>query len=60
MSSTSMPELCLAWRLAMRFRQSKQDQRFVSFIAGASIAGISLGCAVLILLLSVMNGRGHP
>jgi lipoprotein-releasing system permease protein len=56
MASTSMPELCLAWRLALRFRQNKQDQRFVSFIAGASIAGISLGCAVLILLLSVMNG----
>jgi lipoprotein-releasing system permease protein len=56
MASTSMSQLRLAWRLALRFRQNKQDQRFVSFIAGASIAGISLGCAVLILLLSVMNG----
>ncbi|MDG1122775.1 MAG: FtsX-like permease family protein [Glaciecola sp.] len=51
-----MSQLRLAWRLALRFRQNKHDQRFVSFIAGASIAGISLGCAVLILLLSVMNG----
>ncbi len=56
MASTSMSQLRLAWRLALRFRQNKHDQRFVSFIAGASIAGISLGCAVLILLLSVMNG----
>ncbi len=48
--------ISLAWTLALRFRKNKQDQRFVSFISAASIAGISLGCAVLILLLSVMNG----
>lgn len=46
----------LAWQIARRFRQNKHDQRFVSFISAASIVGISLGCAVLILLLSVMNG----
>ena len=46
----------LAWRIARRFRQNKHDQRFISFISAASIVGISLGCGVLILLLSVMNG----
>lgn len=56
MAHSFMSNSRLAWRLALRFRQNKHDQRFVSFIAAASIAGISLGCAVLILLLSVMNG----
>ncbi|CAI8179385.1 MAG: Lipoprotein-releasing system transmembrane protein LolE [Glaciecola sp. HTCC2999] len=56
MSHPSASSWSLAWQIARRFRQKKHDQRFVSFISAASIVGISLGCAVLILLLSVMNG----
>jgi len=36
-------------------RRSGRD-RFVSFIAGTSMAGIALGVAALIIVLSVMNG----
>ena len=48
--------LHLAWRLASEFRKQQQDSKFTSFITKASIWGISLGCAALIILLSVMNG----
>lgn len=44
----------LTWLLARRLRQ--QHKGFTSFITKASIAGIALGCAALIVLLSVMNG----
>lgn len=56
MFRTMLSSWSLAWRIARRFRQNKPDQRFISFISAASIVGISLGCGVLILLLSVMNG----
>lgn len=46
----------LAWELANKFRQSKQQSGFISFVSASSTAGIGLGCFVLILLLSVMNG----
>ena len=46
----------LVWQLAWRFRSSKQENGFISFISASSTAGIALGCFVLILLLSVMNG----
>ncbi|MBT0587219.1 lipoprotein-releasing ABC transporter permease subunit [Alteromonas oceanisediminis] len=42
--------------IALRFRKSKQSQGYVSFISLSSTFGIGLGCCVLILLLSVMNG----
>ncbi len=38
-----------------RGRRGRRD-RFVSFIAGSSMAGIALGVAALIIVLSVMNG----
>lgn len=38
-----------------RGRRGRRD-RFVSFIAGTSMAGIALGVAALIIVLSVMNG----
>jgi len=37
-------------------RQIGQDNRFISFISGLSMAGIALGVAALIVVLSVMNG----
>lgn len=46
----------LAWMWARRFRRSKHKNRFVNFISASSTTGIALGCAALIVLLSVMNG----
>lgn len=37
-------------------RRTGRRDRFVSFIAGTSMAGIALGVAALIVVLSVMNG----
>ncbi|AUC88773.1 lipoprotein-releasing system transmembrane subunit LolC [Alteromonas sp. MB-3u-76] len=45
-----------AFELAKQFRKSRSQQRFISFISMSSTVGIALGCFVLILLLSVMNG----
>nr|WP_252731970.1 lipoprotein-releasing ABC transporter permease subunit [Paraglaciecola arctica] len=42
--------------LAWRFRTNKRQNGFISFISASSTFGIGLGCFVLILLLSVMNG----
>ena len=46
----------LAFELAKRFRKTRSEQRFISFISMSSTIGIGLGCFVLIVLLSVMNG----
>jgi lipoprotein-releasing system permease protein len=46
----------LVWLLAWRFRSNKRQNGFISFISASSTFGIGLGCFVLILLLSVMNG----
>jgi lipoprotein-releasing system permease protein len=46
----------LVWLLAWRFRSDKRQNGFISFISASSTFGIGLGCFVLILLLSVMNG----
>lgn len=46
----------LAWTLAQRFRRSREKTAYLSFISASSTIGIGLGCAVLIVLLSVMNG----
>ncbi len=46
----------LAWLLAWRFRGNKRQNGFISFISASSTFGIGLGCFVLIVLLSVMNG----
>jgi lipoprotein-releasing system permease protein len=42
--------------VAQRFRRSKQQDGYIAFVSKSSTFGIGLGCAVLILLLSVMNG----
>jgi lipoprotein-releasing system permease protein len=46
----------LVFSLAWRFRSNKRQNGFISFISASSTVGIGLGCFVLILLLSVMNG----
>lgn len=47
-----MLPLTLGWR----FYRARQSNGFIGFISFASIAGIALGVAVLILVLSAMNG----
>ena len=44
------------WLLGTRYLGSAQRRGFVSFVALVSVAGLALGVAVLIVVLSVMNG----
>lgn len=44
------------WMLAGRYLRTRRREGFVSVIAGFSFAGIMLGVATLIVVLSVMNG----
>jgi lipoprotein-releasing system permease protein len=45
----------IGWRYLRAGRGGRRN-RFISFIAGASVAGITLGVAALIVVLSVVNG----
>ncbi len=42
--------------LGLRYLRAKRRTRFVSFITSISMAGIALGVAALIVILSIMNG----
>ena len=42
--------------VGLRYAGAKRRQQLVSFISGLSIAGMSLGVALLVVVLSVMNG----
>jgi lipoprotein-releasing system permease protein len=42
--------------LGLRYLRARQHQYFVSFISWVSLAGVCLGVAALITILSVMNG----
>ena len=44
------------WMIALRYLRARRAQGFVSVIAGFSFAGIMLGVATLIVVMSVMNG----
>lgn len=46
----------LALSIGWRFYRARQSNSFISFISFASTAGIALGVAVLIVVLSAMNG----
>lgn len=46
----------LATQIGMRYVNSGSERSFVSFISRVSMLGIALGVAVLIIVLSVMNG----
>ena len=48
-------ELLLGWRYTRAGRSTRRTG-FISFISAASIVGIALGVAALIIVLSVMNG----
>ena len=42
--------------IALRYLRSSNKNRFISFISLISIVGIAISVAVLIVVLSVMNG----
>ena len=42
--------------VALRYTRAKKDNHFISFISLVSMLGLTLGVAVLIIVLSVMNG----
>ena len=44
------------WLIGTRYLRSAQRRGFVSFVAAMSVVGLTLGVAVLIVVLSVMNG----
>ena len=48
-------EMLLGWRYTRAGRASRRNG-FISFISAASMLGIALGVAALIIVLSVMNG----
>lgn len=48
-------ELQLGWRYTRAGRATRRNG-FINFISGVSMAGIALGVAALIIVLSVMNG----
>ena len=52
----ALPSLPLPFFIGYRYLRSKQRNRFAAFIGLASVLGIALGVAVLIIVLSVMNG----
>ena len=46
----------LEWFVGLRYLRSRSRRGVVSFMSVASLAGIALGVAALIVILSVMNG----
>ena len=42
--------------VGLRYLRASKGSGFVSFVSAASVAGVSLGVAALIVVLSVMNG----
>lgn len=49
-------EIFVGWRYVRNRKQIGRENRFISFISSLSMAGIALGVAALIVVLSVMNG----
>src|ERR1043165_4001627 len=45
--------------IALRYLRKSRGQSFISFISAVSMVGIGLAVAVLIVVLSVMNGFEH-
>jgi lipoprotein-releasing system permease protein len=44
------------WLIGMRYLRSTHRRGFISFVSAISVLGLMLGVAVLIVVLSVMNG----
>jgi len=51
-----MAERRYEWMVGLRYLRARTHNRFVSFISSISIVGVAVGVAVLIVVLSVMNG----
>ncbi|GHA91928.1 lipoprotein-releasing ABC transporter permease subunit [Modicisalibacter luteus] len=49
----------LPFLIGLRYVRAKRRNHFISFISFTSMLGLTLGVAVLILVLSVMNGFDH-
>jgi lipoprotein-releasing system permease protein len=47
------------WLIGTRYLRSAHRSGFVSFVASMSVIGLALGVAVLIVVLSVLNGFEH-
>jgi lipoprotein-releasing system permease protein len=46
-------------KIALRYIFAKSNDRFISFISGFCLLGITLGVASLIVVMSIMNGFRH-
>src|SRR5215510_13386939 len=46
----------LEWFIGLRYLRSRSRRGVVSFMSVASLVGIALGVAALLIILSVMNG----
>ena len=44
------------WKIGVRYLRSQHRSGFVSFVASMSVIGLALGVAVLVVVLSVLNG----
>jgi lipoprotein-releasing system permease protein len=51
-----MSEARYEWLVGARYLRARTHNRFVSFISAISMFGVAIGVAVLIVVLSVMNG----
>ena len=49
-------QLPLPIAIGFRYTRARKGESFVSFISAVSMIGLILGVAVLIVVLSVMNG----
>jgi lipoprotein-releasing system permease protein len=58
-SSATRPFSAFEWMIALRYLRARRSQGSISVIAGFSFAGIVLGVAALIVVMSVMNGFRH-
>jgi lipoprotein-releasing system permease protein len=55
-SSGTGPFTRFEWMVSLRYLRARRKEGFISVIAGFSFAGIMLGVATLIIVMSVMNG----
>jgi lipoprotein-releasing system permease protein len=51
-----MANMPYEWTIGVRYLRSAHRNGFVSFVAAMSVLGLALGVAVLIVVLSVLNG----
>ena len=56
MAKTVAPFAAFEWMVAMRYLRPRRAEAFISVISILSLAGIALGVATLITVMSVMNG----